>query len=1481
MDFTPLEQDEEFRGYSWKDQIEAKSAYADSILTQKEPDYQFLSDVDKNYILGELTKGTPVFKDPNMSQKVKGIEAQLASQNPDDFKAAKDFITYSYQQEKFRDMSMIGSLMGAITDPLQMTLDKFIFDKEDDFLSVEEGHRHPENSKLREWVEYTIKNDDRFKKDLMWINVLNTVHAGLEIIATYGAFAGSTFNPKGLAKPVVDYISKGVKASNSEIVRGLLTATKPVAHAGVTSLMAGARELMIENLNKGSQENYSVQETLLGVSDKLPSYVALDILANVVLDVALPTGWAAKKILTGGFAGKASFKEAGEAALEHVLTGKALSQTLIDRVPEAAKHVEDVRIKFAALKNLDKAKPKDLAWAIGESLGYRAKEVEQGIEFTQIGSNKVAFKGEIDKAFKFLKAKVNEVSGVTLEDKALVGAKGESFVVRNVIERQLSPDHAGSAPVLTNLLAPVGGKYNKEKLKGFVRTFLKSQDAESKIIKSVNIKSYDDVVNLKRDLIIEIDGKKIFTLPESISTPEMESEIASKLTKELQIFSRGSKDIAGTFVDGYKEQVKAQRLYSPEWIEQALKGLDEYGEGARIKIIQNGQVEVLGKNGKEVFNSAEQLVDTLNRKTLSLEELNNYLDRNYKLSLKIDNGKVLLMNESKKVLVDTYESIDDFFENSTIKPKLSSQLAPQIYVLDDGAVKIKYIQKASVGQYHHILSDMDKYLSKVKPWKEIDLSVGGKKRVIQFSDNPAIKTAEIFYPEINHTESFKSIAEARKSLTKNFETFDELHKVAGGKGFYLNTVGSKYYLIDSAGKTVVYENAESVKNFLKTIPTVPEYAPELSPLSPDLVEGIVGHFNLDPVKYVNPKFLKNGEMTTDGLKNAFTSNSFSIAFTTMEGYLRKAVARGENIEVQKLFYEIRDTRNIIHVEDIAAADYIHNLFKVNGKKISTKTKEIMTQYLEETDTVKKEALGVKLSPDEKAVVERVRQFYGTERGRGAYLKYAQEFVDFKSKYAPVIREWALKEDKKNMIKEGLSPNELLKDVFEDKDVAKKIGAFFRHSRVQDIIDVARDMDLESAMLKYAKVGNRALYLAPIWDKAATLMKNGKNISDATKMRFLMYQGEVMGTFKLPYEKISSLSFEKFYDDISKGNVKTLLNPKEVKAKTQKVQSWMYMNLMGFKPMLAMRNGFQPYSTTASYLGTEYVMRAEKALINDLDGVYYNQLKSEGLIRGEIPLFEEDVFSQKVMNKYYQLGLKWFGNSEDYVRAVTAKTSELRFNDAWEEYVKSNGKMAQEEFLKKSGMKWLEASRQIQAMEMLNKGNVKGAKALFASDMVDKGAFRYQSGETIPFFTNHGAVGRLFGKFGTYSVQYLAQINSVLSKASLEEKIAFATRLVGNTVLINEALGEVGINGSSLLWYSPIGFAGGPSFDLLYTGLQGTQAGFEGKKARGKFWSEATGMAIPGWFRNMLQGVNYAVEGDYYKGFLKMVGAGLDDDFFGD
>ena len=130
---------------------------------------------------------------------------------------------------------------------------------------------------------------------------------------------------------------------------------------------------------------------------------------------------------------------------------------------------------------------------------------------------------------------------------------------------------------------------------------------------------------------------------------------------------------------------------------------------------------------------------------------------------------------------------------------------------------------------------------------------------------------------MNHTESFSSIKEARKSLTKNFQDFDDLHQVAGSKGFYLNTVGAKYYLIDSTGKTVAYNSAEEVKGVLKNIPTSPEFAPELSSLDPDLVQGIVGNFTLDPIKYVNPKYYQNGSLTREGFINEHLSNSFRLA----------------------------------------------------------------------------------------------------------------------------------------------------------------------------------------------------------------------------------------------------------------------------------------------------------------------------------------------------------------------------------------------------------------------------------------------------------------------------------------------------------------------------------------------------------------------------------------------------------------------------
>ena len=91
-----------------------------------------------------------------------------------------------------------------------------------------------------------------------------------------------------------------------------------------------------------------------------------------------------------------------------------------------------------------------------------------------------------------------------------------------------------------------------------------------------------------------------------------------------------------------------------------------------------------------------------------------------------------------------------------------------------------------------------------------------------------------------------------------------------------------------------------------------------------------------------------------------------------------------------------------------------NFFKVNGKKIPIKVKESMTRFLEETDLTKKEALGKELTSAHLDIINKVGEFYGAGRGRGAFLKYAQEFVDFKTKYAPQIRLWVDKAEKRKV-----------------------------------------------------------------------------------------------------------------------------------------------------------------------------------------------------------------------------------------------------------------------------------------------------------------------------------------------------------------------------------------------------------------------------------------------------------------------------------
>jgi hypothetical protein len=1468
MDFTPLEMDEDYKGLSYAQQLKTRAIYADTLLNESDEEYRTLAPESKAYVLNELSFSTPSFKDDKLNQTIKQMDERIKG---DEKKAGfSDWVVQYYGQEEARKKSLIASFLTKMVDVTSTTLDKFVFDPKDEIFTIEEARMNPEQDKIRDYIYETIKrNPEKYKQGVDIMNGFANTEMGLEVISAFGKFAGSTFNPKGIAKPVIDTLNNWISKSTLQTTKSLLTMAKPVAHAGVTTAMGAARELTKEVLNELGSENFDAQKSILELNSKLGGYFAFDIAANLVLDILIPTGWALGKIYKGGW--DVGAKESAKTALESVLTGKTISQTLVDRLPEIKKNTEYIQNYFAVLKNTDKLTATNLAKATGLSFGFKVADDGSLLKVGLKGKKGFDFKGSPEDALKYMKNKLLEASTFSDKAKVTMGGGKRVFTVQNVIEREIGEDFVGSSPVLTNLLAPVGGKYNKDKLKGFVRTFLKAQDASGGVIKSVNIREIDGVPEVlkkegvqqigvlggerlfgkERKFIIEVNGKPLFTLPESVTSAEMEREIAVKLTKELQLYSRGAKDISGNFVDGYKEQVKAQKLYTPEWVDQAVKGL--YPDG-KVTYEIGGEVSLLTKGKKETFKDIGELVNTLNRKTLSVDELNFYLKRNYDLNLKQTDDGLVLWNDKKKIVEGEYKSIEDFYDQSGfMTPKLSSTLAPEIFVQDNGVAKIKFIQKASTGQYHHLLKEMDKYLGKIKPWKEIDLSVGGQKRVIQFSDTPAVKSVNIFYPDLNHTESFTSMREARKALAESTSDFENLFSIVGKKGLFLDSIGGKYYVVDSAGQATVFKDEEALKGYIKDIPNNPDFSPEYSGLDDEVVQGIAGNFSYDPKEFVNPKLVQAGKLTPKGVKSELLDNSLLLQTTTLETYLQKAIARGESIDAQKVFYKIRDTRNFIHVEDVKMADFFDKVFTSGGKRIKKKTMEKMVQLLEAKTDVEREAIRVQLKPEEIEATSLIRKFYGESEGEGVYKKYASEFADFRQNYASKIRQWYAKKENQELAKE-LTPKEFFKQVFPET-LASKGSAFFVHSRVHDVVDIANDMDLQSSLLKYGKVANRQKYLAPVWEEMGSLLQKDKNISTMTKMRMMNYQGEVMKTFKLPVEKITEESVSSFLKSLSEGEVGARFTPKDIENLSKIAIGWHYSSLMGFKAFLPLRNMLQPWSTIAPVLGNTAVIKAHKLLMNDVSGSYFKHLKEHGVIRGQVQLFEDEAFATGMLEKYFQGGLKWFKNSDDWTRAVGAVSSYVKFDEAWEAYLKSGKKLPKEVFLKESGVKWLAASRQMQVMDMLNQGNVKGARDLFASDMVDSGLFRYQSGENIPLFTNYGAVGRVFGRFGTYSVQYVSYLRNILAKSSIDEKIAFGTRLTGNSLLMVGAFKALGINASSLMFYNPIFFTGSPTFDFLYTAMKSFDQSFEGDINRGKLAKEAYNVFIPGIATNMFKGLD--------------------------
>jgi hypothetical protein len=269
-----------------------------------------------------------------------------------------------------------------------------------------------------------------------------------------------------------------------------------------------------------------------------------------------------------------------------------------------------------------------------------------------------------------------------------------------------------------------------------------------------------------------------------------------------------------------------------------------------------------------------------------------------------------------------------------------------------------------------------------------------------------------------------------------------------------------------------------------------------------------------------------------------------------------------------------------------------------------------------------------------------------------------------------------------------------------------------------------------------------------------------------------------------------------------------------------------------------------------------------------------------------------------MSKLLKSGLKWYRNSDEFTRAVAYQASLDKWDDALRRYRDPQINVGEKEFFEDlSGVQHLTPGRQAEIRKAFNAGQEDVARDLFASEMVETTMFRYRAGQKPEAF-RRGVIGKMFGMFGTYPVQYVEQINQSMKNLSNTQRAIFAANVLGNGLALYTAFQDgLGINAQAFLPWQPMVFSGGPLYNMMNNALTAVgNPSYRGRQARGEVFgikssggqfrwepwdSEVWQWAMPYGF--LMEDLKAAAEafnnGEHYKAFLNASSAPLNADFF--
>jgi hypothetical protein len=673
-------------------------------------------------------------------------------------------------------------------------------------------------------------------------------------------------------------------------------------------------------------------------------------------------------------------------------------------------------------------------------------------------------------------------------------------------------------------------------------------------------------------------------------------------------------------------------------------------------------------------------------------------------------------------------------------------------------------------------------------------------------------------PSTGFKKTFTNSKQARQFLTEAADKTTRLSLSAARKGYRLTFNENGLAVLKSPSKEIAFNSLEKLQNYMASIPdmTWRELTPfvdkEFSDELRATIEAqVLGEGGVSPFPY-NKQF--------NYPFKPFLSDVEMIGRPT-QGALDKLAQLLHQPEIANMGRRVTLHNKAAAADILKAKTALRAIFTGdNGKIVPEAVSELYQEMLfykpEQWADVAK-SMGKEWTSGDARRMWALRNFYDTTG-----QLFGINYIGFMENYGPRLRDLKNPEVLASIMKETEGAVDFAQKAFGTSyENMRELKFFAKNSRLDDVVNMFVERNALRSAEFYVEKGYRELHLGKLSKELKDFVESLKDkVTPSQYNSLLSLNGAILGgtvdrtgqelrTISLNLSKGISEAFSWASEKFGDTAVGRAFANRATKVITDDIlndlQQQVAASTLGFRPMRIIYNSSQ-FANTYAIFGS----RALQAY-TDLTDAELRVMFEKGII-------SEKVFSnitgeyQSVRKNLLDLAMRGQQNSEYLTRGATAKVTAQMFDEGLEKWQKGIVKDFKD-FAKYTHYSSFMSKEALDSIEgLLGKGQLEAARDLAQTEAIGRLMFDYEYSMKSRMF--RGTIGRLFGQFGTYSVNQIQLYNQMLHAPDMAQGLATFTRLVAITALLRNAFYAVGVdyNGFSIL--DPFRFHGGPLFTSI-------------------------------------------------------------------